>query len=133
MEWKELAPWIAIALTLILSILVPLFTQIANNRHQRKLQKEKFEREDKQKKTKVFENFLSDVGGIITAKGYVEKEYLAKAGSSLHHLYIYAPAEWYNDLDKLMEHMSEFDWDKSRPLIQKLSRSVSKELNKDIK
>ena len=31
MELKDLAPWIAIAFTLALSILVPLFTQIANN------------------------------------------------------------------------------------------------------
>lgn len=29
---EELASWIAIAFTLALSILVPLFTQIANNR-----------------------------------------------------------------------------------------------------
>ena len=48
MEWKDLAPWIAIAITLALSILVPLFTQIANNRHQRKLQQEQFEREERQ-------------------------------------------------------------------------------------
>ena len=49
MEWKDLAPWIAIAFTLALSILVPLFTQIANNRHQRKMQREKFEYEQRQK------------------------------------------------------------------------------------
>ena len=41
MEFKDLAPWIAIAFTLALSILVPLFTQIANNNHQRKMQREK--------------------------------------------------------------------------------------------
>lgn len=33
MGWKDLAPWIAIAITLALSILVPLFTQMANNAH----------------------------------------------------------------------------------------------------
>ena len=43
MEWKDLVPWIAIAITLALSILVPFFTQIANNKHQRKIQKEKLE------------------------------------------------------------------------------------------
>ena len=55
MEWKDLAPWIAIAVTLILSILVPLFTQIANNKHQRKMQKEKLEYDEKQKKVKALE------------------------------------------------------------------------------
>ncbi|MBO5850993.1 MAG: hypothetical protein J6R29_01525 [Clostridia bacterium] len=43
MDWKDLAPWIAIAITLALSILVPFFTQIANNKHQRKMQKEKLD------------------------------------------------------------------------------------------
>ena len=67
MEWKDIAPWIAIAVTLILSILVPLFTQIANNRHQRKMQKEKFEYEQSQKRTEAYESFLLSVGGIITS------------------------------------------------------------------
>ena len=58
MEWKDLAPWIAIAITLALSILVPFFTQIANNKHQRKMQKEKLEFEQSQNKLKVFENFF---------------------------------------------------------------------------
>lgn len=47
MEWKDLAPWIAIAITLALSILVPLFTQIANNRFQLKLEKQREEQAEK--------------------------------------------------------------------------------------
>jgi len=130
MEWKDLAPWIAIAFTLALSILVPLFTQIANNRHQRKMQREKFEYEQTQKRIKAFETFLSDVGGLITAKGYVETECLAKAGAALHQLYIYAPSEWYLDLDEIMKCIMEHKWNEARPLIQKLSRLTSNELKK---
>ena len=131
MEFKDLVPWIAIAFTLALSILVPLFTQIANNNHQRKLQNEKFEREEKQKKTEVYEAFLADVGGLITADGHIAKEHLAKAGSSLHQLYIYAPTEWHDDLDKLTEHIMKFEWSKAKVIVQDLSRSISKELNKN--
>ena len=40
MTLENLTPWIAIAITLALSILVPLFTQIANNRFQHKKAKE---------------------------------------------------------------------------------------------
>lgn len=40
MDWKDLAPWLALAITLALSILVPLFTQIANNKFQLKMYKE---------------------------------------------------------------------------------------------
>ena len=130
MEWKDLAPWIAIAFTLALSILVPLFTQIANNSHQRKMQREKFEYDEKQKKIKAYETFLTDVGGTITARGYVEKEALALAGGALHQLYIYVPSEWYDDLDKLTEYITNFQWGEARALNQKICRWISEELNK---
>ena len=130
MEWKDLAPWIAIAVTLILSILVPLFTQIANNSHQRKMQREKFEYEEKQKKTKAYETFLSDVGGLITADGSVSKETLSKAGAAVHQLYIYSPIEWYEDLDLLTELIMKYKWDNAKTIVQKLSRLISEELNK---
>ena len=74
MEWKDLAPWIAIAITLALSILVPFFTQIANNNHQRKMQKEKLEFEQLQNKLKVFKNFLLDVGGLVGSDGTMNTE-----------------------------------------------------------
>ena len=129
MEWKDLAPWIAIAVTLILSILVPLFTQIANNSHQRKMQREKFEYEEKQKKTKAYETFLSDVGGLITADGSVSKETLSKAGAAVHQLYIYSPIEWYKDLDLLTELIMKYKWDNAKTIVQKISRLISEELN----
>ena len=130
MELKDLAPWIAIAFTLALSILVPLFTQIANNNHQRKMQREKFEYEEKQKRAKAFEAFLLDVGGSVTTKGYVEQQALSRTGGSLHQLYIYVPVEWYDDLDHLTEYIMHFKWDEARILLQKLSRLISEELNK---
>ena len=130
MDWKDLAPWIAIAFTLALSILVPLFTQIANNNHQRKMQREKMDYEQRQKKIRVYETFLSDVGGLVTAKGYVEKEQLIKSGAALHQLYVYAPTEWYNDLDELMEYMMMFKWNEAKPIIHKFSRIISEEVNK---
>ena len=129
MELKDLAPWIAIAITLALSILVPLFTQIANNSHQRKMQKDSFNREDSQKRAKAFEIFLSEVGGLINAKGYVEKEQLIKSSAALHTLYIYAPEEWFNDLDSLSSYLMDFKWSEAQPIILKLDRLISKELN----
>lgn len=130
MEWKDLAPWIAIAFTLALSILVPLFTQIANNNHQRKMQREKFEYEEKQKKIKAYETFLSEVGGVITADGNINKQDLSDAGAAIHQLYIYAPLEWYDDLDSLTTLIMRFEWHKSKVIVQKISRLISEELNK---
>lgn len=130
MEWKDLAPWIAIAVTLILSILVPLFTQIANNSHQRKMQREKHEYEEKQKRVEAYETFLSDVGGLITADGSINKEDLSKAGAAVHQLYIYSPIEWYDDLDSLTGLIMKFEWSKAKIIVQKITRLISEELNK---
>lgn len=130
MEWKDLAPWIAIAITLALSILVPLFTQLANNKHQRKMQKEKFNYEKSQEKDKVFKEFLINVGAVVTVARYSDTKDIVKAGASLHQLYIYAPIDWWDDLDLLSKHIKEFEWEKAKPIMEKLSRLISEELNK---
>lgn len=130
MEFKDLAPWIAIAFTLALSILVPLFTQIANNNHQRKMQCEKIEYEKSQEKRKAYEQFLLDIGGVVTAANYSKSEDFLQAGASLHKLYIYAPSMWWNDLDSLSKHIKKFEWDEAKLIMQKLSRLISEELNK---
>lgn len=127
MEWKDLAPWIAIAITLGLSILVPLFTQIANNRHQRKMQKEKFEYEQKQKKIVVYENFLLNVGAVI-ACNTVENRTLA--GSSIQQMYLYAPKEWWIDLDFLFDELRNAQYSKASMRLGSLNKLISKELNK---
>ena len=101
MEWGELLPWITISITLAISILTALFTQISNNCHQRKMQNDAVRHEENQARTPAFEMFLSDVGGVITAKCRVEKESLFQAGAALHKLYVHAPSEWFDDLDLL--------------------------------
>ncbi|MBO4934732.1 MAG: hypothetical protein J5441_06165 [Clostridia bacterium] len=131
MEFKDLAPWIAITITLALSILVPLFTQIANNCHQRKLQQEKFIYEERQKRINAYEYFLSEVGAAVTATAYQDKENFSKAGSAIHKLYAYAPIEWYDYLDTLTECVAKLDWNNARPLLQKLAKLVKAELNRE--
>ncbi len=130
MELKDLAPWIAIAITLALSILVPFFTQIANNKHQRKMQTEKLEFEKSQNKIKVFQNFLLDVGGIVGSDGTMNTEGLNKAASSLYSLYLYAPIEWYKDIDELTKLVPLYKWEEARPILERLSKQIANELNK---
>ena len=130
MEFKDLAPWLAISITLALSILVPLFTQIANNHHQRKMQQEQFDHEKRQKKEEVVATFLSEVGGIVTANGHIEKTYLVTAGSAIHGLYAVVPVDWYGDLDQLVQLIASFKWEEARQLTQKIVRLIFNELNK---
>ena len=128
MELKDLAPWIAIAFTLALSILVPLFTQIANNRHQRKMQREKFEYEQKQKKKLAFEEFLKNVGAAIASPA-ATIEALSLAGASIANIYIYAPAKWFSDLDALQYQIIHRNWDTATVIFQKYCHLISEELN----
>ena len=128
MTWETLAPWIAIAFTLALSILVPLFTQIANNRHQRKMIQEQFEREQRQKKALVYEEFLTNVGAVIT---YGDQNNMTNAGSSIQKMYIYAPLEWRDDLDRLFDAVRRYEGEKASAVMKKLSRLVSDELNRN--
>ena len=69
MTWETLAPWIAIAFTLALSILVPLFTQIANNRFQLRMQKNRDEQNRRnsvfEEKRRIYSDFLNNVGANI--------------------------------------------------------------------
>ena len=128
MELKDLAPWIAIAITLSLSILVPVFTQIANNRHQRKMEHDRLHYEENQRKMLRFESFLADVGGILMSRGLSRSEDLVRAGSSLHQIYIYAPQEWRHDLKTLEQQLMKYKWDEAMELTQKLSCLISEEL-----
>lgn len=127
MTWETLAPWIAISFTLALSILVPLFTQIANNNHQRKMQREKLEYEERQKKKEAYEAFLVDVGAIITAAKFAGTDEYVKAGASLHRMYIYAPKEWHNSLSALSNCIYNFEWDNANYIMQDLSRLISED------
>ena len=128
MEFKDLAPWITIAFTLALSILVPLFTQIANNNHQRKMQREKIEYEKSQEKRKAYEQFLIDVGMAITA---YSRETAEQAGTSLHRMYIYAPREWFHDLDALSMYLKKAKTDEAATILQSFGRLIAEDLGKE--
>ena len=92
MELKDLAPWIAIAITLALSILVPLFTQIANNRHQRKMRYDEIKYDEANKKRIVYEDFLLKVGAVVADASH---DNLTQAGAIIKQMYIYSPEEWW--------------------------------------
>lgn len=128
---NELAPWVAIAVTLILSILVPLFTQIANNRFQLKKAKQdrKFEEERDRlaKKTVAYEQFMMDVGGTIAWR---TKENVPQAGASIGRIYLYVPAEWYAKLNELHHSLYDSEWGKAEKQYAELAKMVAEEYQK---
>ena len=125
---NSLAPWVAIAVTLILSILVPLFTQLANNRFQlnKAKQDRKFEEERDRlaKKTAAYEQFMMDVGGTIAWR---TKENVPKAGASIGRIYLYVPVEWYAKLNELHHSLYDNEWGKAEKQYAELAKMVAEE------
>lgn len=128
---NELAPWVAIAVTLILSILVPLFTQIANNRFQLKITiQNRISDEDKEKrkkKTDAYERFLMDVGGAIQC---ASNDNLSAAGASIGRLYLYIPNEWYPKLDSLYNDLRQYHCQEAERKFEELAKLISEEYAK---
>ena len=125
---EELAPWIAIAFTLALSILVPLFTQIANNSFQLELQKRKEQQERRNividEKRKIYTDFLQDAGACIT---YHSKENMDVAGASIQKMYLVCPQEWWEDIDELYSQVRNLEWVKAELILRKLNKLIAKE------
>ena len=125
---EQLAPWIAIAFTLALSILVPLFTQIANNNFQLELQKRKEDNERKnivyEEKRGIYADFLRNVGGCIV---FVTKENLDAAGASIQKMYLVCPQEWWSELDELYTYVRNAEWGKAEAVLKKLNKLVAAE------
>ena len=128
---NTLAPWVAIAVTLILSILVPVFNQMANNRFQLKKAKQDRkldeEREKHSKKTEAYENFLMDVGA---ATEYRSKENVPIAGASIGRIYLYVPEEWHPKLDALHFSLYNSDWGIAQKQYIELAKLVAEEYRK---
>ena len=131
MTLETLAPWIAIAITLALSILVPLFTQMANNRFQYKKAKQEreFAKEDEQRKqrTQAYENFLMNVGGAIE---YRNADALRAAGSSIGQIYLYVPKDLHSKLDALFNSIRNFKWDAAEVEYFELTKLICEENSK---
>lgn len=131
MEIKDLAPWIAVAITLALSILVPLFTQVANNRFKLKLDKEEKEykksRDLTEQKRLVYEEFLDKAGkGVV----FITETNVQEITASAHKLYLYCPTNLWNMIEEFCSLISQRQWEKANEVLVKLSKELSKDLNK---
>ena len=126
MNWFDMAPWIAIALTLILSIVTPLLTQVANNKFQLKQQKLKDNQTKLEEKYKVYKEFAECVGSCIS---YATAEKAQDAGASIQRMYFFIPEEYWKDLDELFSLLRKKEWDKAEVLLKELSRTAAKLLN----
>lgn len=126
LSWFEMAPWIAIAITLILSIVIPFLTQIVNNKFQLKQQRQ--QRKDAQYdiKYKVFSDFTSNVGACIA---HADVESVHAAGASVQCMYLFMPEENWHSLDLLYSQLRAHKWEEAEEEMKFLAKAASKLLN----
>ena len=58
------------------------------------------------------------------------KENITKATASLHRLYIYAPDDWWVEMDKLCDEIREYNWNGATITLRNLSKKIAIELDK---
>ena len=127
LSWIDVAPWITIAITLILSIIIPLLTQIANNRFQLKLKRIEEKNDLFSAKKEAFSDFVKNVGACIA---YASEDSLQSAGASIQEMYLFMPEEDWSDLDYLYHFIRKHDWDTAETYANRLSKEASALLNK---
>lgn len=125
MNIKELAPWVAIAITLVLSILIPLFTQIVNNRFQLKLKKYENDNIKEKRRLDAYEDFFKYVGGCVI---FAQKENISEAGASIQRLYMYLPEEKWNDLDLMFELIKNGETKNAIPNMESISKWIANDI-----
>ncbi len=126
MDYITMAPWIAIAITLILSVLVPVFSQMANNRFQLKMRKLDDKSKVADRRLNAYEDFFQKVGACIS---YAKVENVTDAGASIQRLYAYIDEEQWELLDQLFDDIKEYKWKEAKETM----KNVSKILAHDIK
>ena len=127
MDMNSLAPWMAIAITLILSILVPLFTQIANNRFQIKLKKLEGNQKNDDRRMAAYENYFQNVGGCVL---FAQKENISDAGASIQRLYAYFPQEKWVLLDTLFDSIKKYEWENAKVQMKEVSKIIAFDVRK---
>lgn len=127
MSLKDLAPWLAIAVTLILSILVPLFTQIANNRFQIKMKKMDIKNKESEKIMEAYEAYFRHVGSSVM---FAKTDNVPEAGASIQRLYVYMPSEKWVLLDTLFDNMKKNHWDEAKEQMKEISKWIAEDMKK---
>ncbi|BCK01441.1 hypothetical protein [Anaerocolumna chitinilytica] len=100
-DWNATAAWIALVVTLVISLLVPLVTAIINNKHQLEVKKidmlQSAYNDYNLKMRTVFEDYIN-----WTSKELTYRSDLVQTASylkSYHELYFYVPKELWDKLE----------------------------------
>ena len=125
MNWNDLAPWIAIVITVALSILVPLFTQMKSNRFQRKMMEEERKNKKEDAKRVAYEQFLKSANSWVQFR---TGEALAKVGEEIGNIYLYAPERLFPKITKFSEMVMDTQYKEARKFLEEMAVELAADL-----
>lgn len=131
-NWTNVAQWIAIALTLIISIISPIITAYINNTFQLKMA-------DRNAKNKEIENYYlrkrAVIDSFVATTGkclfHATTDSLQACGESFYSIYIYVPSSLWNEIDDLLVFIRAHEFEKAQSHFAKLSKSLSDLLERE--
>lgn len=130
-DWSATAAWIALAISIVGTILSPIITTILTNRYQLKLRKMDIQ----QRTVETYEtNRFTAINAFISKSGkclfYTDDSSVKELGSVFHCVYQYVPNDYWPVLDNFYLLLISHDWKSAKQeypeIIHKLSK-ISKE------
>jgi len=126
--WIDIAPWIAIAVTLIISIIIPMLTQLINNRFALNQQKITHVEKLYDAKMQIINAFFQNVGACIA---HADTDRVHNAGANILSMYCYIPKENWSLLDELYSCIRKRDMDQAEAKMIELSKLMSNLIAED--
>lgn len=130
-DWNATTAWIAVLLTLAISVITPAWTNYSNNKFQLKLKKLEYDTSQNDlyltRKYSVYDGFLQSLGNYLH---YSDNANNAIVGKYIYELYLYLPKEHWELLDNIVAFVADSAYEKIPPELVKLSKILSDELNR---
>lgn len=126
MDWSATAAWIALAISIIGTIIGPIITSLITNKHQLKLREldTKQSALDTYKKNRfdALNTFISKAGRCLS---YLDEQSVMDFGEAYHCIYQYVPKDFWNDLDQFYSIVTSYNWNEAKKLYPPIVRRLS--------
>lgn len=117
MDWSATAAWIALAISIIGTIVSPIITSVITNRHQLELRKMDIEQRAVEQYNKqrflAIDSFISKAGRCLA---HPTTDNAREFGDCFHNIYPYVSCDLWDKLDKLYSAVISNNWSTAKDL-----------------
>lgn len=107
-DWSATAAWIALAISIIGTIVGPIMTTILTNRHQLKIYQMESRDKAQAEKNQIIRDCISNIGSCVS---YGNVDNIISCGKYFHNVYAYVPQEKWPLFDSFYQALIEQNGD----------------------